>query len=92
AEAPFPSPADLPPAAERAARVYLRRPPAIPEPLKGNIFWLSEDGDLAEAARNLFALMRRLDTLGFDRIDFEPVPATGLGLAITDRLRRAAAR
>jgi hypothetical protein len=36
--------------------------------------------------------MRELDGGGFARIVFEPAPATGLGAAINDRLRRAAAR
>jgi L-threonylcarbamoyladenylate synthase len=53
---------------------------------------LSADGDLAEAAANLFAAMRRLDALNVDLIVARPVPETGLGLAINDRLRRAAAR
>jgi L-threonylcarbamoyladenylate synthase len=53
---------------------------------------LSPDGDLTEAARNLFAGMRRLDNLALDVILAEPVPERGLGRAINDRLRRAAAR
>lgn len=52
---------------------------------------LSEQGSLREAAANLFAAMRRLDALGLDRIIARPVPETGLGRAIMDRLRRAAA-
>ena len=53
---------------------------------------LSEDRLLATAAANLFAALRRLDALGLDRLVAEPVPEEGLGLAILDRLRRAAAR
>jgi L-threonylcarbamoyladenylate synthase len=52
---------------------------------------LSPVGDLAEAAANLFAMMRALDRPGIGRIAVMPVPETGLGLAINDRLRRAAA-
>ncbi|WP_395709379.1 L-threonylcarbamoyladenylate synthase [Reyranella sp.] len=54
-------------------------------------FNLSPAGDLAEAAANLFAMMRALDRPGIDRIAVMPIPETGLGLAINDRLRRAAA-
>ena len=50
---------------------------------------LSENGDLREAAANLFAAIRRLDALNLDRIVAETVPEEGLGLAIMDRLRRA---
>ena len=52
---------------------------------------LSPTGNLGEAAANLFAMMRSLDRPGIGRIAVMPVPHTGLGLAINDRLRRAAA-
>ncbi|WP_374441242.1 L-threonylcarbamoyladenylate synthase [Stella sp.] len=52
---------------------------------------LSAAGDLAEAAANLFAHLRRLDRPDVRRIAVMPIPATGLGEAINDRLRRAAA-
>ncbi|MND05116.1 SUA5 domain protein [compost metagenome] len=48
-------------------------------------------GDLVEAAANLFAYLRRLDRPGFAAIAVAPIPAKGLGEAINDRLRRAAA-
>jgi len=52
---------------------------------------LSETGDLAEAARHLFATLRALDDSGAARILVEPCPTeAGLGHAIADRLRRAA--
>jgi L-threonylcarbamoyladenylate synthase len=51
---------------------------------------LSLSGDLHEAARNLFAMLHRLDEIA-DRIAVAPIPDTGLGEAINDRLRRAAA-
>jgi len=51
---------------------------------------LSPTGDLAEAARTLFAALRRLDACGATSLVARPVPATGLGLGINDRLRRAA--
>jgi L-threonylcarbamoyladenylate synthase len=52
---------------------------------------LSATGDLREAAANLFAALRRLDAVGVDEIVAEPVPEAGLGRAIMDRLRKAAA-
>lgn len=52
---------------------------------------LSTTGDLHEAARNLFAALRRLDALHLDRIYAEPCTEVGLGMAIMDRLRRCAA-
>ena len=53
---------------------------------------LSPAGDLAEAAANLFAMLRALDQPEVACIAVMPIPATGLGLAINDRLRRAASR
>jgi L-threonylcarbamoyladenylate synthase len=55
------------------------------------VLWLSRSGDLAEAAANLFAMLRRLDRPSFSGIAVMPIPETGLGRAINDRLRRAAA-
>jgi L-threonylcarbamoyladenylate synthase len=49
---------------------------------------LSEKGNMREAAANLFSSLRRLDSMGLDRIIARPVPAQGLGIAIMDRLRR----
>lgn len=50
---------------------------------------LSPDSDLAEAAANLFAMLRELDTR-HERIAVAPIPRDGLGAAINDRLARAA--
>jgi L-threonylcarbamoyladenylate synthase len=52
---------------------------------------LSLEGDTVEAAANLFAMMRQLDRADFTGIAVMPIPESGLGLAINDRLRRAAA-
>ncbi len=52
---------------------------------------LSKVGDLKEAATNLFAKLRLLDSMGLNEIVVESVPETGLGAAIMDRLRKAAA-
>jgi L-threonylcarbamoyladenylate synthase len=54
------------------------------------VLWLSRAGDLAEAAANLFAMLRRLDQPSFTAIAVMPIPEHGLGRAINDRLRRAA--
>jgi L-threonylcarbamoyladenylate synthase len=56
------------------------------------VIWLSRTGDVAEAAANLFASLRRLDRPEFSGIAVMPIPEHGLGLAINDRLRRAAFR
>jgi len=71
---------------------------AFGPPLPGaRLVWsLSDSGDLREAAARLFAGLRWLDAEaarrgGFRRIAAMPVPAHGLGLAINDRLARAAA-
>ena len=53
---------------------------------------LSKTQDLREAAANLYGAMRRLDEAGLDGIIAEPVPETGLGAAIMERLRKASAR
>lgn len=57
-----------------------------------NTYVLSPTGDLHEAARNLFGYLRELDQLDIDGVVAEPVPDRGLGRAINDRLRRAAAQ
>jgi len=51
---------------------------------------LSAQGDLNEAAANLFGYLRALDARGARAIAVMPVPDHGLGEAINDRLRRAA--
>jgi L-threonylcarbamoyladenylate synthase len=52
---------------------------------------LSPSGDLIEAASHLFSYLRALDRAGATRIAVAPIPQHGLGAAINDRLRRAAA-
>ncbi len=51
---------------------------------------LSNAGDLQEAAANLFSSLHRLDSMNIRRIVAEQVPERGLGIAIMDRLRKAA--
>ena len=64
-----------------------------PDPPPGGVAVrnLSPAGDPAEAARNLFAMLRELDASGAAGIAVMPIPAEGLGEAVRDRLRRAAA-
>ncbi|MEM8645887.1 MAG: L-threonylcarbamoyladenylate synthase [Pseudomonadota bacterium] len=57
---------------------------------EGAVLNLSPSGDLQEAAANLFAFLHELDARA-GRIAVMPVPETGLGEAINDRLHRAAA-
>jgi L-threonylcarbamoyladenylate synthase len=75
-------------AAPEPGEVLLAFGPAAPQGMLN----LSLSGDLAEAAANLFAMLRRLDDPKYSAIAVMPVPETGLGIAINDRLRRAAAR
>jgi len=53
---------------------------------------LSPSGDLGEAAANLFAMLRKLDQPHLSGIAVMPIPDSGIGAAINDRLRRAAFR
>lgn len=73
------------------AFVFQRRPN---KPVDGvdpaSLYWLSESGDPAEVARNLYALLRQLDAGGYGRIHIERAPPSSLGDSINDRLRRAA--
>jgi len=57
-----------------------------------NKIMLSTQGNLAEAAHNLFAALRSMDKLNVDTILVARFPQQGLGLAINDRLARAVAR
>jgi L-threonylcarbamoyladenylate synthase len=62
--------------------------PALKLPVTLN---LSPRGDLTEAAANLFRMLRQLDVDPYTGIAVMPIPITGLGAAINDRLQRAAA-
>ena len=52
---------------------------------------LSRKANLTEAAANLFDYLHKLDEMGAEKIAVSPIPEEGLGIAINDRLRRAAA-
>jgi len=71
------------------AWLFVRRPARA----RGRtIFWLDAHGNLRQVARNLFAVLRRIDDLGFRRIHAELARGGGLAEAINDRLSRSAAR
>lgn len=57
---------------------------------EGQVLNLSEESDLNEAAANLFSMLRALDNGQYSKIAVMNIPDTGLGIAINDRLRRAA--
>lgn len=65
-------------------------PGGAPEGFR-EVRWLSRTGDLTEAAANLFSALRALDRPEISAIAVMPIPERGLGAAINDRLRRAAA-
>jgi len=73
---------------ERAGLLAFRRPADAAGYAAVRV--LADDGDLRRAAATLFDALHELDALGLERIDAEPVPETGVGRAIADRLRRAA--
>jgi L-threonylcarbamoyladenylate synthase len=76
----------------RPGEALLAFGPGQPPPGFAKTLWLSQGGDLTEAAANLFAMLRRLDRPDFAAIAVMPIPEEGLGRALNDRLRRAAAR
>jgi L-threonylcarbamoyladenylate synthase len=61
-----------------------------PAPSGERVFSLSADSDLAEAAANLFSMLRAADATAPTAIAVAPIPGEGLGEAINDRLSRAA--
>jgi len=81
----------LPPGGNRPGEALLAFGPTLPENADhaAAIRNLSETGDLAEAAANLFAALRDLDGKA-ETIAVMPIPAHDLGEAINDRLQRAA--
>jgi len=78
------------PAGERSGAALLVVDPKQAEPGFRHVEPLSSDGNLVEAAANLFAALHRLDASNVRRIYAVRIPEEGLGLAIMDRLRRAA--
>lgn len=56
-----------------------------------DLFWLSEDGNLDTIAHNFFHLIQICEQQDYERLIIEAAPNTAIGIAINDRLRRAAA-
>ena len=77
------------PSAPGEGRLFFSVPKNISNTASGRTRVLSETGNLAEAAANLFDMLHQLDSLGLTLIRAEEAPAAGLGAAINDRLRRA---
>ena len=75
----------------RANESLLAFGPAVPRAPGAKVLNLSPAGDLTEAAANLFSMLHDLDRPGVAGIAVMPIPERGLGRAINDRLRRAAA-
>ena len=73
----------------RPGEALLAFGPSAP-PGFAEVAWLSRTNDLAEAAANLFSMLRQLDRPPFTGIAVAPIPDRDLGRAINDRLRRAA--
>lgn len=68
--------------------VYNKRPNKLL--IDGHTYWLSENGDRKEIAHNLFMILRKLDLAGYAQIHMERVQDIDVGIAINDRLLRAA--
>ncbi|MDR1595779.1 MAG: threonylcarbamoyl-AMP synthase [Puniceicoccales bacterium] len=82
----------------KVAIIFNKKPSNIEKIMKKlplsieDIFWLSENGDQSDIARNLFATMQKLDGIGYSVIFCERPKRDGIGVAIDDRLLRAAAK
>lgn len=58
--------------------------------IQDGILNLSPSGDLVEAAQNLYVMIKTLDDMTHGNIiGVAPIPDTGIGIAINDRLKRA---
>jgi L-threonylcarbamoyladenylate synthase len=79
---------DATPFASGEGRLYFSHP-KIEGILTDRARVLSETGNVTEAATNFFDCLHELDSMGLDFIRAEEAPASGLGEAINDRLRRA---
>jgi len=71
------------------AVLYNTKPTGI---LAENTFWLSESGDLTEIAHNLFMLIQKLDVRDYTQLKVERAEHVDIGIAVNDRLSRAAAK
>lgn len=76
----------------RVAIAFLKRNEKASVADNTDVYWLSDGGSMNEIAHNLFALLRKLDERNYDAIFMQTPESSGIGLAINDRLRRAAAK
>ncbi|MEM9227796.1 MAG: L-threonylcarbamoyladenylate synthase [Verrucomicrobiota bacterium] len=85
---------ELPPQAtdKQAAWIALSRERAEAASSAYSRYWLSETGELEGVARELFALLRKVDSTGLECIYLELPPDKGIGTALKDRMLRAAAQ
>ncbi len=78
---------------EKIAFIAFQKPTERPDftdsAAKIRFFWLTEDGDVEEAARNLYDLLHKVDRMNFNQIFIELAPESGLGAVINERLLRA---
>ncbi len=81
---------NLPSLPTDAALILQSRRPTVPS--HARVYYLSEHGDCVEAAHGLFALLRLVDQQHHSVIIVELAEPKGIGIALNDRLRRAAAR
>lgn len=85
------TPPNSPPVGRRVAWVRFNPSAKVGDvPVRTEVFWLGQNGGLAQAARDLYELLLRLDQAGYEKIWCEKAPEPGWGLALNDRLRRAA--
>ena len=56
---------------------------------KSNYYFLSKNGNLKEAARNLYSMLRKIKKNRHKSIAVKKIPNRGLGKTINDRLKRA---
>jgi L-threonylcarbamoyladenylate synthase len=54
-----------------------------------NFFYLSKNGNLSEAAKNLYSILRKVKKKGYKSIAIEKIINYGIGQSINDRLNRA---
>ncbi len=76
--------------AEGEAVLYNTKP--AEDAIKPHTYWLSESGDAKEVAHNLFMLIQKLDNAGYTKLYIERARNEGVGVAVNDRLSRAAAK
>ncbi|MGB0743139.1 MAG: L-threonylcarbamoyladenylate synthase [Opitutales bacterium] len=77
----------LPP---KGSAFIANRKPALND--SKDVYWLSEDGDITTIARNFYSLLQKLDQMKYKQLLVENAPNRGLGIALNDRLRRAASK